>query len=577
MFTSEKGQDAIKGNRIYFLDNLRTFMIFWVVLYHAGGVYESAGMWGSFWIVDDPATNNISGLLGLILDIFVISTLFFISGYFAPASLKSKKGWTFIKAKLTRLILPWIIAVLTLIPLYKVIFLFSRNLPQESWATYFHWSNGIWSQNWLWFLPVLFLFNILYLLFSKAKIRLPHVSLRGAILGVFLIGWAYSASTDIFGLRGWTKIGLLDFQNERLLIYFMFFLLGALCFRLRVFDAKPKGKMLYHIVNSISWIPVTVYIFFLLYPWFKPGDFIVSKIIDRLIVWFCFHLSLLCLVYVMIETFRRYFDKPGKIWNELNQNSYYVYIIHVIVMGGLALIMLNTTIPSLLKYLLLTVSTFAVSNLIICLCRKLIESKILNKRLEESTMKTVTTAMLLFILLTVAGCGKQENSDKEKRPPRVGLHVAALQGNLDAIRQHMKARSDLNKKDAYGSSPLIVAATAYGSSPLIVAATFGKTEVARALIDAGADMKITNNEGSTPLHIAAFLCRTEIVKALLDKGADKTLTNKAGRTALESVSRPFDDVKGIYDGLGAALEPLGLKLDYERIKMTRPEIAEMLR
>jgi len=40
----EKGPDAIKGNRIYFLDNLRTFMIFLVVLYHAGLVYEYTGI-----------------------------------------------------------------------------------------------------------------------------------------------------------------------------------------------------------------------------------------------------------------------------------------------------------------------------------------------------------------------------------------------------------------------------------------------------------------------------------------------------------------------------------------------------
>jgi hypothetical protein len=221
--------------------------------------------------------------------------------------------------------------------------------------------------------------------------------------------------------------------------------------------------------------------------------------------------------------------------------------------------------PSLLKYLVLTVSTYAASNLIVHLYRKIIESRIRIKRKWNVELKTATTAMLLVVLLTVAGCGKQENSDKEKRPPRVSLHVAALQGNLDAIRQHINADSDLNKKDAYGSSPLIVAAT------------FGKTEIARALIDAGADMKITNNEGSTPLHIAAFFCRTEIVKTLLDKGADKNALNKAGRTALESVSRPFDDVKGIYDGIGKGLKPLGLKLDYDRIKMTRPRIAEMLR
>lgn len=32
----------------------------------------------------------------------------------------------------------------------------------------------------------------------------------------------------------------------------------------------------------------------------------------------------------------------------------------------------------------------------------------------------------------------------------------------------------------------------------------------------------------------------------------------------------------MYDGLGAALAPLGLNLDYEYIKTTRPQIAEML-
>ena len=254
-------------------------------------------------------------------------TIFFISGFFAPLSKKNKEGWAFLKSKFKRLMIPWAIAVLTLIPLYKVIFLYSRNLPQESWTTYFHWSNGIWSQNWLWFLPVLFLFNVLYLLLSKAKIRIPNISLKGAILGTFLIGFVYSFGMDMFGLRGWTKIGVLDFQNERLLIYFMAFLLGALCFRLRVFHGKPKGRMFYLIVNSIAWIPVTVYIFFLLYPWFKPGNFIVSETIHKLILWFCFHLSLLCLVYVMIETFRRYLDRPGKFRDELNRNSYYVYII----------------------------------------------------------------------------------------------------------------------------------------------------------------------------------------------------------------------------------------------------------
>ncbi len=371
--TTKEG-NVTKGNRIHWMDNLKTIIIFLVILYHAGGVYEGTGIWASFWIVDDPATNDISGLLGLIVDVFVMATLFFISGYLAPASLKSKTGWEFLKGKFKRLMIPWAIAVFTLIPLYKVIFLYSRGLPQEHWSTYFHITNPN-SQNWLWFLPLLFTFNILYLLFSKANVRIPNISLKNAVIGVFLIGWVYSASMDVFGLRGWVLTPLLDFQNERVLIYFMFFLLGALCFRLKVFDAKPESKKLYNIVNYTSWIPITVYIFFLILPVLSPGTFIVSKIIDRVIVWLCFHLSLLSIVYLMIETFRRYFDKTGKIWNELNRNSYYVYIIHVIVIGGIALAMLNTAIPSIVKYLILIGSTLVASNVIVSLYRRAVTGR----------------------------------------------------------------------------------------------------------------------------------------------------------------------------------------------------------
>jgi hypothetical protein len=175
------------------------------------------------------------------------------------------------------------------------------------------------------------------------------------------------------------------------------------------------------------------------------------------------------------------------------------------------------------------------------------------------------TVVTIAVLLAGSGCGEQENTEGKKRAPRVSLHVAAFQGNVAVVEAHIAAGSDLNEKDAYGSSPLIIAAT------------FGKTGVARALIAGGADLSVANAEGATPLHVAAFLCRREIVQALLDKGADKSVRDRAGATALASVAGPFDDVKDFYDRLGRRLAPLGLRLDYERIKRTRPQIAEMLR
>jgi fucose 4-O-acetylase-like acetyltransferase len=371
----EKDQDAVKKNRIYFLDNLRTFLIFLVVLNHSGLVYESSGIGGLFWIVDDPSTNNLSGILNLVIDIFIMSTLFFISGFFTPLSMRKKGKWIFLQSKFKRLLIPWIIAVLALMPLYKIIFLYSRNLPQENWTTYIYFNNEF-IQSWHWFLPVLSLFDVLYVLLSKVNIDLSRITLKKAIWGIFLISLTYSYCMSIFKWQGWTKTMLLDFQNERLLIYFMFFLLGSLCYELKIFESESKSKKLYHIINGTSWIPITLYLATLIYSLIKPDDFIISRAVDQLFIRFFFHISLLSLLYSVICTFRYYLNKQGKIREELNKNSYSVYVIHVIVMGGIALTMLNTEIPSLLKYLILTVSTYVACNVTIYFYRKVIKSKI---------------------------------------------------------------------------------------------------------------------------------------------------------------------------------------------------------
>lgn len=375
-----------KAKRIHWMDNLRTITILLVVLYHVGGVYEGAGTWGWFWIVDDPATLTWVGIVGIIFDVMVMPTMFFVAGYLVPASLDRKTGWEFALGKFKRLMIPWAIAVFTLIPLYKVIFRYSRNLPQEHWTTYFHITNPN-SQNWLWFLPVLFAFSILYLLLSKTKIRMPNISLRGAVLGVLLISFVYSFSIgSLLGNRSWTLTPLLDFENERLLLYFLTFLLGALSFRQNVFAEKPQSKTLYTIVNSIAWIPVTVHIFVRLIPFFFPGGF-SSTPLFLAIWWLSFNLSLLCLMYVMIESFRRYFDSTGSIWSELNRNSYGVYIIHVIIIGFFGTLLLNLDLPALVKYPLLIVSSYLGSNLLVSLYRYVRQTMILSR--SKSISQTV--------------------------------------------------------------------------------------------------------------------------------------------------------------------------------------------
>ncbi len=357
-------ESASSKKRIHWMDNLRTVTILLVVLYHIGGVYEAAGLWGWFWIVDDPDTITWVGIVGIMFDIIVMPIMFFISGYLTPSSLKNKTGWTFIQRKAKRLMFPWLIAVITLIPIYKFIFLYSRGLPQEAWHTYFHVTNPN-SQNWLWFLPVLFSFNLLYLLFSKLSVKLPKISIKAAIAGIFVVGLPYSfVIGGMLGFRSWTLTPVIDFENERLLLYFMVFLLGALFFERNAFAEIPKKKTLYLVVNSIAWLPITAHIFARIWPFFYPEGFEVTPIYQ--LIWhFSFYLSLLCLLPLMIESFWRYLDKTGKVWDELNKNSYGVYIIHVIVIGIFGTLLLNLNLPALVKYPLLILSTYLGSNLVV--------------------------------------------------------------------------------------------------------------------------------------------------------------------------------------------------------------------
>ena len=234
--------------RLYFLDNLRTFLILLVVLLHSGIVYET--ILEDTWIVSDPMKNSSIGLIRMYVDLFVMFILFYISGYFIPRSIANKSSWAFIKSKFKRIMVPWILAVFTLIPAYKAIFLYSRGLPQEEWYSYFHIFQRVGGnpylfsdnpvQNWLWFLPVLFLFQVVYLALSKNKALSMKLSIRTAVLLTFVIGLAYSLVISFNDLSGWFNSPLLHFQRERLLIYFMVFLLGSLCYKRNVFESNKN-------------------------------------------------------------------------------------------------------------------------------------------------------------------------------------------------------------------------------------------------------------------------------------------------------------------------------------------------
>ena len=187
------------------------------------------------------------------------------------------------------------------------------------------------------------------------------------------------------------------------------------------------------------------------------------------------------------------------------------------------------------------------------------------------TLKTLATA--LFIALTISAC-QQNNDQKDNaqteqstkvKAPQITIHDAVIAGNLEAVKQHIAARTDLNQKDPFG-----------GSSPLILASVFGKEEIAKTLIEAGVKLDQRNNDGSTALISAAFFCRSEMVQMLLDAGADKEIKNNYGSTALDNAMIPFKDIEPVYKMMQQQLAAMGLEVDLKRIEATRPQIIQML-
>lgn len=190
-----------------------------------------------------------------------------------------------------------------------------------------------------------------------------------------------------------------------------------------------------------------------------------------------------------------------------------------------------------------------------------------------SHKKNTLIQSLAIAAALLVGCGGGEPEPAAPivpETPDIDLITASAENKIDVVKQHIAAGTDLDQKDP---NPNGVQTTSLG-----IAAAFGYTEVAKALIDGGADVNVPDKNGSTPLHTAAFMCHAEIVQALVAKGADKSARNNSGGTALESVEMPWEAAKGIYDFLNGILyKPVGKPLDYARLKADRPKIAELLR
>ncbi len=171
-------------------------------------------------------------------------------------------------------------------------------------------------------------------------------------------------------------------------------------------------------------------------------------------------------------------------------------------------------------------------------------------------MKTIRIFVLtLLVAFPFAGSNAQT----------CNLHGSVKAGNITAVRDKLEAGCAVDAKDQSGYTPLHQAAyynrveiakllidaganvdsQSNGGTPLYKAASEYNAEIAKLLIDAGAnvDLQIGGN-GNAPLHqMYGFLSiyhlqrREDIVRMLLDANANVKLRNSSGETPLHFVAR----------------------------------------
>lgn len=109
-------------------------------------------------------------------------------------------------------------------------------------------------------------------------------------------------------------------------------------------------------------------------------------------------------------------------------------------------------------------------------------------------------------------------------PNQSPLGIAAYKGDLDVAKDLLEHGADVNAMDAQHWTPLLNALGGYNDD---------KTDMAKLLIDNGADVNVKDKNGLTPLHYAAMNSFDPGLPSLLvSHGADINAKSDDGRTAL---------------------------------------------
>ena len=373
--------DAKATAKIAAFDYLRTFAVILVLLHHAVLAYVTFAQL-------DPATpitfapvvdsQKWSGfdLIALFNDTWFMALLFLISGFFVWRSFTRKGAGMFLRDRLIRLGIPFVIGVPLLIPLAYFPGQLEIELISGGSTNYvdFWLGTAVRTAGPLWFLWLLLAFNVLMVTMveiDRSKSiengqTIPYLgdtirSRASAVFKRFVVFFgvllaisttAYLPMALAFGPLEWISIGPFAFQASRLLLYLVYFLAGTAvgAFGLTRSIFKSDGPLAR---RWWGWLAAGVVSFFAWLYYYHLSLFTILIYI----------LPVVCaaMVSAVIAIFLRFAKQRVGILDSLSSNSYGIYIIHYVIVNWLQYWLLEIPLPAILKASIVFTGTLILS------------------------------------------------------------------------------------------------------------------------------------------------------------------------------------------------------------------------
>ncbi len=356
--------------RLFFVDNLKTFLIILVFLDHLAITYGSPfGLWYYHEGQVGFPVAAIYGAFQSIVQAFFMGLLFFLSGYFTPSSFDRKGPRSFLKDRLIRLGIPLIIFAILVEPVvdYAVASSSGFNGSFLSYvSTYLPFGLGP-----LWFVLALLLFDTAYATwrFSSSKSSKVYSFPTKRVIFAFglLIGVVTFAMRIVFPVD-WS-VPVLAFIPAFFPQYVAFFIFGLIAYRSNWILSLPRETGNY-------WGSVTS-----LLPLGVSGIFTVSILTGASflggLTWQTAAYALWEQVFAiaisiwLVVWFREKHNAQSRFLRILSDSSYTAYIIQAPVLVFLALSLQSVQLPLLLKFAIVSPLGIALCFLFAYLIRKI--------------------------------------------------------------------------------------------------------------------------------------------------------------------------------------------------------------